>query len=138
MIVFRCSQCRQKMQVRDEYSGKAVRCVKCGQVIRVPEPVGESGAGGEREKEGVIKFRCPSCNQKIGVGRKYAGKRARCAKCKTAVRIPMVKEEEAKGPAKPEATKEEIRGGGMFEDDGEMFEMEGFGGELLEGEAGKD
>jgi len=138
MIIFRCSQCKQKMQVSKAYCGKAVGCVKCGQLIRVPEPQGESGEGGEREKGGVIKFHCPSCNQKIRVGRKYAGKRARCANCKTVVRIPLVKEAAAKGPAKSEARKEEIRGGGMFEDGGGMFEMEGFGGELLEAESGKD
>lgn len=37
----------------------------------------------------MIKFRCPSCNQKLGVPDEYAGKRVRCTRCKEATQIPQ-------------------------------------------------
>lgn len=36
----------------------------------------------------MIKFRCPNCNQKIGVPERCAGKRAKCAKCHQALQVP--------------------------------------------------
>lgn len=36
----------------------------------------------------MIKFRCSSCNQKLGVDDKYAGRRVRCNKCKEPAQVP--------------------------------------------------
>jgi DNA-directed RNA polymerase subunit RPC12/RpoP len=36
----------------------------------------------------MIKFQCSNCNHKLGVEEKYAGKRVRCPKCRTAIRVP--------------------------------------------------
>ncbi len=36
----------------------------------------------------MIKFECPNCSHKIGAPDDYAGKKARCSKCKQPVRIP--------------------------------------------------
>jgi hypothetical protein len=47
-------------------------------------------AGGKLSEEAlsIIKFRCPGCNQKIGLDKSYAGKTVRCAKCKQAIQVP--------------------------------------------------
>ncbi|MCK5565538.1 MAG: DUF4013 domain-containing protein [Planctomycetes bacterium] len=36
----------------------------------------------------MIKFKCPNCSHRIGAPDDYAGKKARCSKCKQPVRIP--------------------------------------------------
>lgn len=43
----------------------------------------------------MIKFSCPHCSHKIGAPDDYAGKKARCSKCKQPVRIPA---EQASSP----------------------------------------
>jgi phage FluMu protein Com len=35
---FRCEHCRQKIAARDEYAGRRVRCPRCKQAVRVPNP----------------------------------------------------------------------------------------------------
>lgn len=39
MIKFRCSHCKQKLGVPDEYAGRRVKCNKCGQPATVTHPV---------------------------------------------------------------------------------------------------
>lgn len=60
----------------------------------------------------MIKFRCPSCNQKLGVPDEYAGKRVRCTRCKEATQVPQpelpVLEEAAVEPVLE--TRDEIAG----------------------------
>jgi ribosomal protein S27E len=41
----------------------------------------------------MIKFRCPHCDQKIGLAQQYAGKQVRCAKCKKALTVPQASTE---------------------------------------------
>lgn len=36
----------------------------------------------------MVKFRCPVCNQKIGVPREFAGHKVKCPKCEAAVAVP--------------------------------------------------
>lgn len=79
----------------------------------------------------MIKFRCPSCNQKLGVPDEYAGKRVRCTRCKEATQVPQpelpVLEEIAVAPALE--TSEEI-GGDMSADEAFSDGMwDDFGGE---------
>ena len=51
----------------------------------------------------MIKIKCNNCNHQIGAPEKYAGKRVRCPKCKTPIRVP---ESVGKAPAqKPETIK---------------------------------
>ena len=38
MIKFRCPQCSQKLGVPDEYANRRVRCSKCAEPCRVPQP----------------------------------------------------------------------------------------------------
>ena len=68
----------------------------------------------------MIKFRCPSCNQKLGVPDEYAGKRVRCTRCKEATQVPQpelpVLEEIAVAPALELETGDEI-GGDMSADE---------------------
>ena len=46
MLKFRCGQCNQKIGVPEAYAGRLVRCPRCSQPARVPQPdqVGEAGA----------------------------------------------------------------------------------------------
>ncbi len=79
----------------------------------------------------MIKFHCPSCNQKLGVPDEYAGKRVRCTRCKEATQVPQpelpVLEEIAVAPALE--TGDEI-GGDMSADEAFSDGMwDDFGGE---------
>ena len=76
MITFRCKRCGQEVSAPDEYSGKQVKCPKCGSVNVVPGTLTK------------IKFRCKNCGQKISVPQNYAGKRGTCPRCKNTVIIP--------------------------------------------------
>ncbi len=38
MVVIACPHCGQKLQAKDEFAGKKVRCPKCGQPAEVPAP----------------------------------------------------------------------------------------------------
>jgi len=38
MIKFHCKHCNGKIGVKEEYAGKRVRCPKCKEPVRVPEP----------------------------------------------------------------------------------------------------
>ena len=91
MIKFTCGSCGHKMGAPEKYAGKKVKCKKCGQITRIPEAqkAPETPKAPEAHaEENIIKFRCPSCNQKIGVKAKYAGKKVRCAKCRRPLIIP--------------------------------------------------
>ncbi|MHC4215738.1 MAG: zinc ribbon domain-containing protein [Planctomycetota bacterium] len=70
--------------VSAKYSGKQVRCPICKEITKLAEE-GTQMIEGE---EDIIKFRCPSCNQKIGVPKDYAGRRVRCTKCKNPLEVP--------------------------------------------------
>lgn len=76
MIEFRCKNCRQKIVVQDQYSGKKVRCPKCDDVCVVPDVAGK------------IIFYCDSCNQKMTVSQVHAGKKGKCPRCKNPVVVP--------------------------------------------------
>jgi hypothetical protein len=39
-------------------------------------------------EQGVIKFHCPTCGQKIGLPSHYAGSKVRCAKCRNPLTVP--------------------------------------------------
>lgn len=85
MIRFSCKNCGQKLSVRDQHSGKRVKCSKCGSVHVVPD------------NSDKIKFHCESCGQSIHVPQIHAGKKGRCPKCKSPVVIPSLKKEPADG-----------------------------------------
>ncbi len=63
MIEFPCRSCGQKLSVKEEFSGKRIKCPKCGGVSVVPD------------SSDKIKFRCESCGQNISVLQIHAGKK---------------------------------------------------------------
>jgi DNA-directed RNA polymerase subunit RPC12/RpoP len=85
MIEFRCKNCGQKLSVQDQYSGKRVKCPKCGSVGVVPDSLPK------------IKFNCQDCGQSISVPQIHAGKKGKCPKCKNMVVVPSLKREPADG-----------------------------------------
>ncbi len=85
------------MRVADEYSGKRAKCPGCRHGIQVPGiPQGSS-----QDDEGVIKFHCSHCNQKIGLPGRYAGKQVQCANCRETIRVPSVQVNKAQSPQAP-------------------------------------
>jgi len=98
MIYFNCSKCSQKMRTDDSCSGKVIRCPKCGQTMRVPASAAASAARMAGDYPEIIKFRCPTCNQKIGLDKSYAGKTVRCAKCKNPIVVPLAALGQAERP----------------------------------------
>jgi len=55
MIKFRCKHCSQKLGVDDKYAGRRVRCSKCKEPIRVPQPAAASVAGSPVKIDAVPK-----------------------------------------------------------------------------------
>jgi len=76
MVEFHCKTCGQKLNVQDQYSGKRVKCPKCGSLGIVPD---------RSEK---IRFHCKSCGQSISVPQIHAGKKGKCPKCKNIIVVP--------------------------------------------------
>jgi hypothetical protein len=107
------------MGAQEKYAGKRVRCQKCSHVTLIPE-VEQTSSEAKPEQKNVIKFRCPNCNQKIGVKAQYAGQKVRCAKCRKPLRIPS--------PAAPEIPPDEKEAAAVAESGPEEhFEEEGWG-----------
>ncbi len=79
MIEFPYRSCGQKLTVKEEQSGKRIRCPKCGGVGVVPD------------SSAKIKFRCESCGQSISVLQIHAGKKGKCPKCKASIVVPSPK-----------------------------------------------
>ncbi len=50
----------------------------------------------------MIKFRCPHCNQKLGVPDEYASRRVRCSKCSEPLTVPAQQAAPTEQPAKPQ------------------------------------
>ena len=46
----------------------------------------------------ALKFRCPSCEKKLAIPEKFAGKKIRCPKCQAAVRTPKPREPNPAAP----------------------------------------
>ena len=88
MIEFPCKSCGQKLNVKEEHSGKRIKCPKCGNVGVVPD------------NSDKIKFHCESCGQSISVPQIHAGKKGKCPKCKTPIVVPSL-EREPVGSAPP-------------------------------------
>jgi DNA-directed RNA polymerase subunit RPC12/RpoP len=76
MIKFLCKNCGQKLNVEDKYSGKQVRCPKCGSISVIPAISDK------------ITFHCKTCGQKINVFKIHAGKKGKCPKCQNIVVVP--------------------------------------------------
>jgi len=53
----------------------------------------------------MIKFYCPSCNQKLGVPDEYAGKRIRCGKCSQPAVVPKPADKPAPQPIQTHSNK---------------------------------
>jgi len=105
-----------------------VRCPKCEAPTRVPEPTKKVDA----QKQNLIKFHCPKCNQKIGVAPDYAGKRVKCAKCENPLRVPQ-SPSQAERPRVRDETEVLKAGQEQFsEDEGVWGDMEGLDELLFE------
>lgn len=60
----------------------------------------------------MIKFRCPQCDQKLGVPDEYAGKRVRCSKCSQPCQVPAASvqpQPAAAAPQKPASIQQPAR-----------------------------
>ena len=53
------------MGAPDDYAGKWGYCPKCKQAITIPDILDENITIKPAQVD-IIKFRCPSCNQKVG------------------------------------------------------------------------
>ena len=81
MIKFMCKSCGQKFNLEDKYSGKKVKCPKCGTV------------GIISNNSDKITFQCESCGQKISVSKSHAGKKGKCPKCSNPILVPSIRKE---------------------------------------------
>jgi len=99
MIEFPCRSCGQKLNVKEEQSGKRIKCPKCGSVGVAPD------------SSDKIKFHCESCGQSISVLRIHAGKKGKCPKCKASIVVPSPTIEPAgsaaSGPSIPSGADED-------------------------------
>jgi hypothetical protein len=121
-VQFKCVSCGFEKAIPAQYAGKRVRCQNCqaenlvGEVSqqqtlsvapggRVPLPAMPSSAA---QAAATIKFRCPLCNQKIGVPAENAGCQARCPKCKAIVPVPAAAPLPAAPVPAPHAAEEQL------------------------------
>ena len=109
MIKFSCKSCGQKLSVKEEHSGKRIKCPKCGGVSVVPDA------------SDPIQFHCENCGQSIRVPQIHAGKKGKCPKCKNPIVVPSLKKEPAglpvSGPPIPPDTDEDV-----YEDESDLPE----------------
>ncbi len=58
MLKFRCDNCNKKIGVSEDYTGKLVKCPKCGKGVRVPdfykEPVREEPSNENIWPDGLL------------------------------------------------------------------------------------
>ena len=91
MITFECDNCGHQQLVQPELAGRKVQCPKCGQVSQVPGAPIDGGQASAPRNAGtsseITKFRCPKCDQKLGVKAK-PGQPIRCTKCNAVVKVP--------------------------------------------------
>jgi hypothetical protein len=100
-VVIACSACQGKMKVSEQMAGKAVKCPKCGQVVRTapapaPSPPPVPAAAGPKPPPAPAKLlllTCPACQKKMQVRPELAGKAVKCPQCAKVVKVP--------GPAAP-------------------------------------
>ncbi len=105
-VVIACAACQGKMSLPDNYAGKAVRCPKCGQAVRVaaapatapaavkvapaPQPAAKPAAAPAPAPAAAppITVTCTSCKKKLQVKAALAGKAVKCPGCGGVVKIP--------------------------------------------------
>src|SRR5947209_10898615 len=98
-VVIACAACQGKMSVPESLSGKAVKCPKCGQAVRVsaaPAPASVKVAPAPAPKPAApapaaaapIAVTCGSCQKKLQVKATLAGKAVKCPGCGGVVKIP--------------------------------------------------
>ncbi len=76
MIEFNCQSCNHIFRVRDDVSGRKIKCQACGQVNTVP---------GEKDN---MKINCQKCNHEIIVRKDQTGKNIICSYCGEVQNIP--------------------------------------------------
>jgi hypothetical protein len=84
-VVIACSACQGKMHVGEHLAGKAVKCPKCGNVVRTPAAVAKSPAPALGQN---LVLTCPACQKKLSVRPELAGKAVKCPQCTKAVKVP--------------------------------------------------
>jgi DNA-directed RNA polymerase subunit RPC12/RpoP len=77
MIEFNCQSCNHKFRVRDDISGRKIKCQACGKVNIVP---------GEKNN---IKINCQKCNHEIIIREDQTGKNVSCSYCGEVQNIPQ-------------------------------------------------
>lgn len=79
-IFFFCPGCQKYYAADILYSGKVIRCHKCGSTIKIPtvEPANHT-----------YPLNCPQCNLQYLVNSQSFGKVAICKKCQATVKIPL-------------------------------------------------
>lgn len=77
MIEFNCQGCNHVFRVRDDISGRKIKCQACGQVNIVP---------GEKNN---LKFNCQKCNHEIIIRKDQTGKSVSCSYCGEVQNIPQ-------------------------------------------------
>ena len=77
MIEFNCQGCNHIFRVRDDISGRKIKCQACGQVNIVPS------------EKNNIKFNCQKCNHEIIIRKDQTGKSVSCSYCGEVQNIPQ-------------------------------------------------
>lgn len=81
-----CPQCHHVIKLSEKISGRKVKC-KCGRILRMPKHTAPASVQPDAGSDSLIRYRCPSCNKRLAMPSKLAGKRSRCP-CGVQVRVP--------------------------------------------------
>jgi len=87
-IEFACHQCGKSVKTPSSAAGKKGKCPSCQAVVNIPAEGGVAPTEPAQDKQKGISFDCPECGNQVRTPLSTAGKKGRCPKCKTLVKIP--------------------------------------------------
>ena len=73
-VLFKCGQCSKHLVIDASAAGRLVKCMDCGQVIRVPESADS--------------FKCLSCSHDLAIPHNDVGEGFHCPKCRAELMVP--------------------------------------------------
>ena len=73
-LLFKCRHCSKHLVIDGAASGKMLKCVDCGQPIRVPRL--------------ARAFKCPTCSCELSIPPADEGEQFHCPACKAALVVP--------------------------------------------------
>jgi len=87
LLTYRCPACQKRLGVKPPKAGGEMNCPECAARMRIPDlPLLEPGP--PKFKQGLLTFRCPACEKRLGVKPAKAGGEMSCPECAARLKVP--------------------------------------------------